>query len=360
MGRSGGGRSGGGRSGGFSGGGRSFGGFSGGGGRGRSFGGGFGGFGRRGPMPRPPMRGGSGSSFWPFLTGMSLGRMFSRSVSAPAEVSDAPSAGRRGQAGCSLGGCLGLAAACIIVVLLFSLLGSVSSCDSSFSNGIAASTVEREALPAGTAQTTPRHVTDEDGGWISDINVFESGMDTFADLTGVEPYVYILPNGSVTSTAELGSIARATYDELFDDEAHFLLVFCDDGAGSFNCGYAVGSQAKTIMDDEAIGILADYLDRYYQDMSLSEEEIFSKAFADTAERIMTKTVSPLAYIVPGVVVVVVAVLAYAGVKRYRASKEREAKRVQEILDTPLETFGDADIDERAKKYQRSSEDDESS
>ena len=198
MGRSGGGRSGGGRSGGFSGGGRSFGGFSGGGGRGRSFGGGFG---RRGPAPRPPMGGGSGSSFWPFLTGMSLGRMFSRSVSAPAEVSDAPSAGRRGQAGCSLGGCLGLAAACIIVVLLFSLLGSVSSCDSSFSNGIAASTVEREALPAGTAQTTPRHVTDEDGGWISDINVFESGMDTFADLTGVEPYVYILPNGSVTSTA---------------------------------------------------------------------------------------------------------------------------------------------------------------
>lgn len=354
MGRSGGGRSGGGRSGGFSGGGRSFGGFSGGGGGGRSFGGGFG---HRGPAPRPSMGGGSGSSFWPFLAGMSLGRSFSRRSAAPVAPPGGPVATQRSSGGCSLGGCLGLVAAFIVLALMFSLLGSASSCGSSFSSDIAASTVAREALPDGAAQTTSRHVTDEDGDWISDANTFESGMRTFADLTGVEPYVYILPNGSVTSTAELGSIARAAYDELFDDEAHFLLVFCDDGAGSFNCGYAVGSQAKTVMDDEAIGILADYLDRYYQDMSLSEEEIFSKAFADTAERIMTKTTSPLAYIVPGVVIIVVAAIAYTGVKRYRASKEREAERMQEIYDTPLETFGDTDMDERAKKYQQSSEDD---
>lgn len=47
------------------------------------------------------------------------------------------------------------------------------------------------------------------------------------------------------------------------------------------------------MDNEAVSILADYLDRYYNDSSVSEEEIFSNAFAKTADRIMTVTRSPV-------------------------------------------------------------------
>lgn len=109
----------------------------------------------------------------------------------------------------------------------------------------------------------------------------------------MQPYLYILPNGATTSTQDLSRQAEKLYDQLFTDEGHFLLVFCDDGYGSFHCGYTVGSQAKTVMDDEAVGILADYLDRYYSDYSLSEEEIFSKTFSSTATRIMTVTQSPV-------------------------------------------------------------------
>lgn len=309
-------------------------------------GGGFGGFGGF-RAPRAHYGGGGGGSFWPFMAGFGLGR-------SSGGGGDPVPGGGRGNAGCGAG-CGSILAIIVILAFISALFTTIGSCSStSLSTDIAASTVAREPLPAGAAETSSTHFIDEDGSWIRDTATFERGMDTFYEETGVEPFVYILPNGSSTSTYELGQIAQQAYDQLFSDEAHFLLVFCDDGAGSFNCGYAVGSQAKTVMDDEAIGILADYLDRYYQDMSLSEEEIFSEAFADTGTRIMSKTTSPVVYVAICTAVVIVAVLIFTGVKKYRESKEREAKKMEEVLNTPLETFGDAHLDDLEKKYTDSS------
>ena len=128
-------------------------------------------------------------------------------------------------------------------------------------------------------------------------------------------------------------------------------MFCDDDRGSYNCGHVVGSQAKTVMDDEAVAILADYLDRYYNDYSISEEEIFSKAFEDTGERIMTVTKSPLPTVAVCIAVVVVAALVFVTLKKHREQREREQKRAEEILKTPLEKFGDKEVEDLAKKYE---------
>ena len=145
---------------------------------------------------------------------------------------------------------------------------------------------EQWSASSATATAGTGYYTDADGDWIHNASQLESGLRHFYEKTGVHPYVYILPNGTTTSTSDLQSRAEKLYDELFPDDAHFILVFCDDGAGGYNCGYAMGSRAETIMGDGgAILILADYLDRYYSDFSLSEEEIFSKAFSDTAEHI---------------------------------------------------------------------------
>ena len=134
-----------------------------------------------------------------------------------------------------------------------------------------------------TAETG--YYTDVDYDWIHNPEFFESSLRYFDQMTGVHPYVYILPNGTTTSTSDLQSRAEKLYGELFTDDAHFILVFCDDGEGGYNCGYAVGSQAKTIMDSEAISILGDCLEHCYGNLSLSEEEIFSNAFIKTAEHI---------------------------------------------------------------------------
>lgn len=340
MGRSGGGGgfSGGGFSGGFSGGGRSSGGFSGGGRSGGSFGGGrsggsrpgSGGFG--GPMggfgaPRPirtgpiiihnaPRYGGGGSPQQPRKQDSGKGTVIAT-----------------------------ICIALVIIVLFFIIIGAGSG-----GGDIQKSTYEREKLPA-SAVTETGYYTDE-AGWFSNRSELESGMKAFYRETGVQPYLYLLPNGASTSTTELTAYAEELYPQLFADEGHFLLVFCDDDRGSYNCGYVVGSQAKTVMDGEAVAILADYLDRYYNDYSISEEEIFSKTFEDTGERIMTVTKSPLPVIFVCIAVMVVAALVFITLKKRREQREREQKRAEEILKTPLEKFGDKDVEDLAKKYEK--------
>lgn len=232
----------------------------------------------------------------------------------------------------------------VVLTLLFAVIGAVSE-----DGDIQRSTYQREKLPASAVQETA-YYTDEDG-WFSNRSQLESGMKKFYQATGVQPYLYLLPNGETTSTSELTAKAEELYGQLFTDEGHFLLVFCDDGEGSYNCGYAVGSQAKTVMDDEAVAILADYLDRYYNDYDITEEEIFSNAFADTGERIMTVTKSSLPAVAGAVAVIVVAVLVFVALKKRAEQKEREQKRAEEILKTPLEKFGDTDVENLAKKYE---------
>lgn len=354
MGRSGGGGGGGGFhgggfSGGFSGGGRSSGGFSGGHGGGRSgggrsgggsFGGGYGGGFGGGYHPRPH-----------------------RTVrTGPIIINNAP---RYGGGSAAPGGPGGpdrreeessrrtwRNAAIFIAVIWLILIAALvlTPLLGGGGGGIQKSTYAREKLPA-SAVTETGYYTDEDGSWFSNRAELESGMRQFYRDTGVQPYLYVLPNGTTTSVSRLTEMAEALYPQLFQDEGHFLLVFCDDGNGSFNCGYTVGSQAKTVMDDEAKAILADYLDRYYSDYSISEEEIFSYTFEKTGERIMTVTKSSLPTVAVCIAVTAAAAAALILVRRHQEQKERDRRRTEEILKTPLEKFGDKDIEDLASKYE---------
>ncbi len=211
------------------------------------------------------------------------------------------------------------------------------------------STIQREKLPASAVVETD-YFTDLDG-WFSSATSLEKGMKKFYKETGVQPYLYLLPNGQTTSVAELQKKSDELYETLFKDEGHFLLVFCDDNRGGYNCAYTVGSEAKTVMDKEAIGILADYLERYYRDNSISEEEVFSNTFEKTGKRIMTVTKSPVVPIAICVCVVVVAILAYITIKKNREQRAIEQKSMEDILKTPLEKFDDVEVEDLAKKYE---------
>lgn len=251
--------------------------------------------------------------------------------------------GKSSSSGC--GTVFVIVAAVLLVLLLVVALGG-GSCSGA---NVPASTVERTALPAGSVNETG-YFTDEDGDWIHDPAKLERGLRHFYEETGVQPYVYILPNGSVRSYQELQSIAQKKYDELFTDQAHFVLVFCDDGNGRFNAAYWAGAMTGSVLDDEAINIFKAYLSQSYDDMSLSEEEIFSDAFADTADRIMTVTPSPLPIIAVCVAVIIVTVVVFLIVRNRRLAKQRETERMQEILNTPLESLADAELADLEKKY----------
>jgi len=216
-------------------------------------------------------------------------------------------------------------------------------------SSISKSTVAREKLPASVVQETA-YYTDADGSWINDPRKLENGLRAFYKSTGVQPYVYILPNGESRSTSELSSRAENLYKELFTDDGHFLFIFCDDGNGSYNCGYYIGAQAETVLDNEAIEILSDYLDLYYNDYSISEEEIFSNTFEKTGERIMSVTKSPVVPVAVCITVIVVTIVIVIAINKRREAKELEEMRMEEILNTPLEKFDD-EAEELAKKYE---------
>ena len=305
-------------------------------------------------MGGPPRRSSGGG----FLTGMMLGSLMNRNrtVIVNNGGGDNPPASPAAQATGCAGGCLGIVVAFIILGLISALATTlIPSCSTDYAEQ-GASTVVREPLPAGSVHKTA-YYTDEDGDWIHDASELESGLRAFYDKTGVQPYVYILPNGTTASVSQLTSAAERAYDQLFDDEGHFLLVFCDDGNASYNCGYASGSLAAQVMDSEAIDILSEQIERAYNDYSLSEEEIFSEAFSRTADLIMgaaerQQTSDTMAKVGLAVVaVVVIGGIAYVVIKRRRDAEEARRKQAEEILNTPLEKFGDDDIEDLADKYE---------
>lgn len=366
MGRSagGGGFGGGGFSGGFSGGGRSSGGFSGSGGGFR--GGGFGGGRSAGNMGSPGYGGGfgGGHSSGGFWQGLLIGNLLSSSRTSGGSggapqgqpPQGQPPAGKDPHGGCGCGTIFIIVMVILLVIGLFEVIVDPSSTDTKTS-----STVERVALPAGSVEETA-YFTDE-GDWIGNPAALEQSMRQFYMETGVQPYLYILPNGQTRSVQELTSRAEELYPKLFSDEAHFLLVFCDDNSGSFNAGYVIGTQAKSVMDSEAIDIFKDYLDANYYDLSLTETQIFANTYTQTADRIMSTDASrnapvwiTLIVIVGAVVIIVILGLI---IRKGRRAREAEQKRQQEILNTPLEKFGEDHVEQLAKEYEKSKEGDRS-
>jgi uncharacterized membrane protein len=248
----------------------------------------------------------------------------------------------------------------IIIILVFLLIffGGLSNCSTtsfstSSSSSITESTVAREKLSSSLVTETG-YYTDETGSFISSGSQLTSGLKQFYDLTGVQPYVYITDNVNGDYAPDddtLASFANSLYDGLFTDEGHLLFVYVDLTGGDGFSGYIViGVSAKTVIDDEAYSILVDYINSYYYDSSLSNEQFISNAFRDAGERIMHVETSawPYVLIVLGVIVIIVILLVWW--KKRKEQKNLEAKQTEEILNTPLEKFGDTDAEELAKKY----------
>lgn len=219
-----------------------------------------------------------------------------------------------------------------------------------------------EPLPTSAVVRTP-YYDDEDGGWIMYPNQLVEGMRAFHDETGVQPYLHILPDGASSSSADLGRRAQELYGELFEDEAHFLVVFCDDARGSFLFGYAVGDEARELVGDEAIEAFEEkFSEGYYKYATHAfEEKTFSEAFEKAGavamgERRGVEQVADFlgAFIVFGLAFLVsvaslgIAVLyVYALVKR---RKNRE-ERIGRLMSQPLRKFSDARVERLARKYE---------
>lgn len=363
----GGGHSGGGRSGGSRSSGRSAMGGSGGrSGMGSSSrpGGGFGGSSRPsggfgGPRPNPRPNGGFGG---PRPGGVGPGPMPGGGFGGPRPPRHSNRPPRRG-GGCS--SVIGVVFAWLLVVyLLFSCVGNgfryqsgnagyTVDYNSGSSSGVTKSTVKRDKLKLNLSDEAG-YFTDE-CGWIQNRTTLEKGLKSFYDETGILPYVYIIDNVAGDydpSTQKLEQFAETQYEQLFDDEGHILLVFWDYN-GAYEYTLWLGADTVSIMDTEACDILFDYIDYYYY-AAATEDEFFADAFAQAGEHMMKVTRSSGYYVVIVLVAGAAVFVVYKTIKSRKEKKDERKKKAEEILNTPLETFGSggADIDELAKKYEK--------
>ena len=101
---------------------------------------------------------------------------------------------------------------------------------------------------------------------------------------------------------------------------------------------------------EAGDILLDYIDKYYYDSSLSEDEMFSRAFGDAADRIMEVTKSPwiIVFVVIGIIVVIAVLFTWW--KHIKKQKNLEAEQTEKILNAPIEKYSDSEVENLAEKY----------
>jgi hypothetical protein len=218
-----------------------------------------------------------------------------------------------GGGGCGGGGCLSSILIIIVLMFVFNLIWArvpgTNNTTAVETVQIDTSTREREPIEEGLVNETPYYVDELD--WIRDERQLEEGLRYFYEQTNIQPVVYITDNidGDPNPTPdEIDAFALETYDELFTDEAHLLLVHFEN-YDFYNYEYSYhtvyGSQAKVLMDEEAEGILFDYLDYHYPNENLTEEQFFSESFKDTADRIMSVTRSPW---IPVIIVIGVAVI----------------------------------------------------
>lgn len=241
--------------------------------------------------------------------------------------------------------------ATVVGVMVFVILIGIIFGGGNSSSDITASTIVREKLPAGSVVET-EYFTDE-LGWIGNKTELEKGMKNFYIATGVQPYLYITDNVGgehITDVEQLADYASVLYDRLFEDEAHVLLVFYeyDEQYADY---YLCGSQAKTVIDSEAGDILLDYVDKYYYDNSITDEEFFSTVFDKTATRIMTVEKSPWPRVWTAFIILLIIIVIAVFITKRKEQKIKKAQEDARILQTPLEEFGDDKLEGLTKKYE---------
>lgn len=261
----------------------------------------------------------------------------------------------RRRQGCSTG-CFTTVILVLALVFVASFLYSGFGSNTGYSPQVTASTVKREPLPKGAVTETAYYTDHLD--WIGNPTKLTIGMKNFYKKTGVQPHLYLTDQIAGTHTptqAQVEEFATSVYDSLFRDEAHLLLIFFEH-EGQYHTWYLNGVQAKTVLDSEAMDILLDYVDKYYYS-DLTDEEMFSKAFDDAGERIMKVTRPPIYTVLIIFGIAVILILLFLWYRHAAKQKEKQAQQMKEILETPLESFGEpeSEAEQLSKKYENTEE-----
>lgn len=306
-------------------------------------------------MGRPGTGGGGGGSFGGHSSGRSSGGHHVGGTSSRPGTSRSSSSNSYNHYGPTfVGGGFGYrpymprggpSTAIIILIILLTV-----SLISSFS-GKPKSTRNREKLNNQTAYTND--CIQDELGYIEEPSKLSRGLQHFYEKTGVQPYIVMKKyDPSLTSDTEKENFSRQYYENNIDNEGTFLYMYFEDQNPN-DVGYMTyvnGKKVSSVMDEEAVEIFWNYIDRYWVDDGLTMTQVFDKAFNQTADTIMTKSTTGMdviKYIVIGVFVIGAGVILIIIRKQKRKHDAEKAAETERILRTPLD-----EGDDILKKYNK--------
>ena len=197
---------------------------------------------------------------------------------------------------------------------------------------------------------------DNKAGWDIRTSVLTKGMKEFYKKTGVQPYLIITTEingiGEYLLDSEAVEYLEQQYDTLFHDEGHLIYAFMEYSENRYKQYIYAGNKASAVIDREAQEIIYDYADALYT-TNLEDDEYFRDIFVKSADRIMVKTVTKednrnTTIIVIGVIIV--AIIAVAGIVLIQKRSREKASEYQKILDTPMNNTHDGSFDDLREKY----------
>lgn len=245
-----------------------------------------------------------------------------------------------------MGGCLSSMVSLVLVAIIL-IIGLVAMLFDSAD--IVKSDKDRVKLDASYVQKVSEDWYSDEGHLAIKVPVREkemvNAMRYFYDQTGVQPYLYITDNldGNYSPlSADFDSFGKKLYSEKFGNDGGHLIVLCVQSADSFSYSFTIdadmyiGTDAASVIDDNAYKIffsyLSEYFDAYYNNNTYEYEEVFTKTFHDSADRIMggktgfTEDWSAGVWLllVVGVILVVVIVIQIIRSKKQGASGQNDS------------------------------------
>ena len=191
-----------------------------------------------------------------------------------------------------------------------------------------------------------------DDGCTEGSGMTEAACHEFYIKTGIPLYFYTVKEYD-KSVSTCDNYTIGLYSGLFKDENHVLIAYYDNVNW---WSWAIGDKVEKYMSEADVNDLLDEIDYYWEDYSLTNDQVLAKGIASYQEKLTAVKDNgnglAVVIIIVGLVMLVVAIYQFINYGSDAKKYEEEAKKLQReiILSKPLETFGNQEVDDLKNKY----------
>lgn len=182
--------------------------------------------------------------------------------------------------------------------------------------------------------------------WVGDTKQTGVKLKAFYNKTGIQPYIMFRQyDPTLTTDEQKEKWTIDYYDQNIKEENVFLYVYFAEEDTDNDVGYmtyALGQRTEGILDDEAISIFWENIDKnWYSDQST--DDVMINSFNDTADEIMRHKTSWKDFVKWILIILAIAIAGVIIINLVKEKNKRDKEKAEEdqkILETPVHDIAD--------------------